>query len=134
MIRRILVPLDGTDLAEAALPVAAALCVKLGAEVVLVHLLEKRAPRAVHGRPHLATAGAAEAYLNQIAARRFPKQLKGEGHVHSERGVDGGAALTEHAGAACDVMAAATSTPLSECTCSSTFSCFGTRRAAIWFR
>ena len=70
MIRRILVPLDGTDLAEAALPVAAALCVKLGAEVVLVHLLEKRAPRAVHGRPHLATAGAAEAYLNQIAARR----------------------------------------------------------------
>lgn len=100
MIRRILVPLDGTDLAEAALPVAAALCVKLGAEVVLVHLLEKRAPRAVHGRPHLATAGAAEAYLNQIAARRFPKQLKVEVHVHSERVVDVAAAITEHAGQA----------------------------------
>ena len=97
MIRRILVPLDGTDLAEAALPVAAALCAKLGAEVVLVHLLEKRAPRAVHGRPHLATADAAEAYLNEVAARRFPRRLKVEVHVHSEGVVDVARSITAHA-------------------------------------
>jgi nucleotide-binding universal stress UspA family protein len=97
VIRRILVPLDGTDLAEAALPVAAALCAKLGAEVVLVHLLEKRAPRAVHGRPHLATAGAAEAYLNEVAARRFPRRLKVEVHVHSEGVVDVARSITAHA-------------------------------------
>ena len=97
MIRRILVPLDGTDLAEAALPAAAALCAKLGAAVVLVHLLEKRAPRAVHGRPHLATAGEAEAYLNEVAARRFPTQLKVEVHVHSEGVVDVARSITAHA-------------------------------------
>jgi nucleotide-binding universal stress UspA family protein len=97
MIRRILVPLDGTDLAEAALPAAAALCAKLGAAVVLVHLLEKRAPRAVHGRPHLATAGAARAYLRKVAARRFPRQLKVEVHVHSEGVVDVARSITAHA-------------------------------------
>jgi len=97
MIRRILVPLDGTDLAEAALPAAAALCAKLSAAVVLVHLLEKRAPRAVHGRPHLATAGAAETYLNEVAARRFPEQLKVEVHVHSEGVVDVAASITAYA-------------------------------------
>ena len=97
MIRRILVPLDGTDLAEAALPAASALCAQLGAAVVLVHLLEKRAPRAVHGRPHLATAGAAETYLNEVAARRFPRQLKVEVHVHSEGVVDVAASITAHA-------------------------------------
>ncbi len=97
MIRRILVPLDGTDLAEAALPAAAALAARLGATVGLVHLLEKRAPRAVHGRPHLATAGAAETYLNEVAARRFPRQLKVEVHVHSEGVVDVAASITAHA-------------------------------------
>jgi nucleotide-binding universal stress UspA family protein len=97
MIRRILVPLDGTDLAEAALPAAAALAGRLTASVSLVHLLEKRAPRAVHGRPHLATADAAEAYLREIAARRFPVPAQVEVHVHSEGVVNVAASITAHA-------------------------------------
>jgi nucleotide-binding universal stress UspA family protein len=97
VIRRILVPLDGTDLAEAALPVAAALATRLEATVGLVHLLEKRAPRAVHGRPHLMAPGEAETYLDDVAARRFPKQLKVKVHVHSEGVLDVAASITAHA-------------------------------------
>ena len=97
MIRNILVPLDGTDLAEAALPAAAALAARLGAKVGLVHLLEKRAPRAVHGRPHLASAGAAEAYLKEVAARAFPPKAKVEVHVHREGVANVARSITAHA-------------------------------------
>ncbi len=97
MIRRILVPLDGTDLAEAALPAAAALAARLGATVGLVHLLEKRAPRAVHGRPHLAEPRAAEAYLRRTAARYFPPAVRVQVHVHPEGVVDVAASITAHA-------------------------------------
>ena len=97
MIRRILVPLDGTDLAEAALPAAAALAARLAATVGLVHLLEKRAPRAVHGRPHLADPRAAEAYLNRAAARYFPPGLRVRTHVHPEEVASVARSITEHA-------------------------------------
>jgi nucleotide-binding universal stress UspA family protein len=97
VIRRILVPLDGTDLAEVALPAAAALAGRLGATVSLVHLLEKRAPRSVHGRPHLAAAGDAEAYLAGVAARGFPPGVKVETHVHAEGVGSVARSITEHA-------------------------------------
>ena len=47
----ILVPLDGSPLAEAALPPAVALAGKLGARVTLLHVLEADAPATV--RPFL---------------------------------------------------------------------------------
>ncbi len=97
MIRRILVPLDGTDLAEAALPAAAALAGRLAAWVSLVHLLEKRPPRAVHGRPHLATVGEAETYLREAATRFFPPEVRVAVHVHSEGVVDVARSITAHA-------------------------------------
>lgn len=97
MIRRILIPLDGTDLAEAALPVAAALAARLEAVVGLVHLLEKRAPRAVHGRPHLAAAGEAERYLAGAAARAIPAGVPVETHVHPGSVADVAGSITAHA-------------------------------------
>jgi nucleotide-binding universal stress UspA family protein len=96
-MRRILVPLDGTDLAEAALPAAAALAGRLQASVSLVHLLEKRAPRAVHGRPHLAGVGEAEAYLRGAAARFFPPQARVAVHVHPEEVASVARSITAHA-------------------------------------
>jgi nucleotide-binding universal stress UspA family protein len=97
MIRRILVPLDGSDLAEAALPAAASLAERLRAVVALVHVLEKRAPRTIHGRPHLAASQPAETYLARVASSRFPAGLRVEIHVHPEEVADVARSITEHA-------------------------------------
>jgi nucleotide-binding universal stress UspA family protein len=51
----IVVPLDGSKLAEAALPVASVLAEKLGAKVTLLHAIEKGAPEEIHGQRHLRT-------------------------------------------------------------------------------
>ena len=48
MLNQVLVPLDGSRLAEAALSPAAYLAQKLGAEVMLVHIIERDAPQAIH--------------------------------------------------------------------------------------
>ena len=97
MIRRILVPLDGSDLAEAALPAAAVLAERLRASVGLVHVLERHAPRTVHGRPHLGASEPAEAYLKRIAASRFPSSVRVRTHVHPEEVDDVARSISEHA-------------------------------------
>ncbi len=48
MFRHILVPFDGSRLAESALDTAGWLAGKLGAQLTLVHLIEKNAPSKVH--------------------------------------------------------------------------------------
>jgi nucleotide-binding universal stress UspA family protein len=81
-VERLLVPLDGSQLAEAALPIAARLAEACGAAIVLLHVIEKDAPSSIHGEHHLVNRADAEAYLTQLA-----RQLAGEGrpveiHVH----------------------------------------------------
>src|SRR6185437_4258707 len=68
-IRRILVPLDGSRLAEAVLPAAASLAKALRACVLLLHVLERDPPRSVHGEPHLTSASEANEYLDGVASR-----------------------------------------------------------------
>src|SRR5919202_2263342 len=68
-IKHLLVPLDGSRLAEAALPAATMLAERLGARVTLLHVMERHAPATVHGERHLTRAGEAEAYLNGVASR-----------------------------------------------------------------
>lgn len=65
--RRFLVALDGSRLAEAILPVAAGIALRCGGELVLFHVLEPAPPPTVHREPHLATADAAERYLESLA-------------------------------------------------------------------
>ncbi len=64
MFARLLVPLDGSRLAESALPAAAALAGRLGARVVLLHVLETGPPPTVHGDRHVRTDTEARAYLD----------------------------------------------------------------------
>jgi nucleotide-binding universal stress UspA family protein len=45
MFKHILLPLDGSQLAESAVPVVAYLAEKLKAQVTLFHVIEKKAPR-----------------------------------------------------------------------------------------
>ncbi len=84
MFRHVLVPLDGSRLAEAVLPVTAAFARALGAKVTLLHVVEPAAPATVHGDVHLTQAAEAETYLRGVAG-----WMAAQG-VHAERLVDQG--------------------------------------------
>jgi nucleotide-binding universal stress UspA family protein len=85
MVRHILVPLDGSVLAEAALPAAAAMAEAFQARVTLFHVLEEWAPDSVHGHSHLTDGDRAEAYLAGIARRPSLAGREVELHVHRSR-------------------------------------------------
>jgi nucleotide-binding universal stress UspA family protein len=98
MFTHLLVPLDGSGLAEAALPPAAALAQALGASVTLLHVIERHAPQAVHGERHLTDAAEAQAYLDAVAARAFPPGVRVERHVHADEVGDVARSVVEHSG------------------------------------
>jgi nucleotide-binding universal stress UspA family protein len=97
MFKHLLVPLDGSRLAEAALPAAASLSEKLDARVTLVHVIERRAPQEIHGERHLSDPGEAWAYLSQVADRAFPPGARVEEHVHTAEVSDVARSIVEHA-------------------------------------
>jgi nucleotide-binding universal stress UspA family protein len=97
MFKHLLVPLDGSLLAETALPAAAFLSQKLTASVTLIHLIEHNAPPAVHGERHLTNPTEAQAYLEQVARRDFPPAWPVERHVHTTEVSDVARSLAEHA-------------------------------------
>jgi len=97
MFKHILVPIDGSLLAEAALPAAAFLAEKLHARVTLMHVVEKNAPDEVHGQPHLKHPQDAERYLQEIAQRAFPKNTRVDCHVHTNEVDDVAGSIVEHA-------------------------------------
>jgi nucleotide-binding universal stress UspA family protein len=82
MTKHILVPLDGSTLAEASIPVAAYMAGILAARVSLIHIIERSAPESVHGETHLSSPEEAEAYLAGIATRGFPGVAGVGWHVH----------------------------------------------------
>lgn len=83
MFKHIFVPLDGSTLAETALPAAAFFARCFGAQVSLVHLMEKGRPRTVHEQPHLHDEKEAAAYLAGTASS-FPSGIHVDCHVHTE--------------------------------------------------
>lgn len=82
MFRHLLIPLDGSKMAEAALPAAAFLAEKLASRVTLMHVVERNAPSEVHGQPHLKNARDASAYLSELSQRAFAKGVAVDFHVH----------------------------------------------------
>jgi len=97
MFRHILVPLDGSGLAEAALPAAAFIAERMGARVTLLHVLEKAPPEEVHGQPHLRDEAGASAYLAEVAGRAFPPEVRVDVHVHGTPAGDVARSIVEHA-------------------------------------
>ena len=97
MFKHILVPLDGSKLAEAALPAAASLAQTLNAPVTLFHIMEKHAPQEIHKDRHLTRADEAQAYLEEVAKRAFPPKVKVERHVHTAAVNDVPGSIVEHA-------------------------------------
>jgi nucleotide-binding universal stress UspA family protein len=96
MFTHILVPLDGSSLAEAALPAAAFLAGKLGARVTLFHVVERHAPSEVHGQTHLKTAQDAAAYLENLSIRGFPQGVPVDCHVHEGQSDDVAGSIVAH--------------------------------------
>ena len=97
MFKRLIIPLDGSRLAEAILPTAVHLAQKLHAGVTLVHVIERNAPKQVHGETHLSEAGEAQSYLEGVRSRCFPPELPVEMHVHTTAIEDVAASIVEHA-------------------------------------
>jgi nucleotide-binding universal stress UspA family protein len=96
-IGHILVPLDGSRLAESAVAPAITVAAQLGARVTLLHILERGAPPHVHGDRHLTNAGEAETYLNEIASRFANASVPVELHTHGNPEGDVAASIATHA-------------------------------------
>jgi nucleotide-binding universal stress UspA family protein len=96
-VDRVLVPLDGSRLAEAVLPAAASVAQTLQASLLLLHVLERDAPESVHGEPHLTGAGEARRYLERHAAGLRDDGIDVEVHVHERPVADVAGALDQHA-------------------------------------
>jgi nucleotide-binding universal stress UspA family protein len=96
VFKHLLVPLDGSRLAESVLPAVASLAETCGAWVTLVHVIEKKAPPEVHGEPHLQDPEAAERYLAEIAGRSLPHVQRIERHVHTGEVRDIAAGIVQH--------------------------------------
>jgi nucleotide-binding universal stress UspA family protein len=96
MFKHLLVPLDGSAPAEAALPAAAFLAARGGGRVTLLHIIERDAPATVHGARHLRRRDEAEAYLAEIRRRAFPPDAAVTCHVHEAACADVARGIVEH--------------------------------------
>jgi nucleotide-binding universal stress UspA family protein len=97
MFEQMLVPLDGSKLAEVSLLVASMLSRKLGASAILIHIIEQDAPQEIHGDRHLTNVDEALRYLKQIAEKYFSSD-KVSTHVHLEKVQDVARSIVDHTG------------------------------------
>jgi nucleotide-binding universal stress UspA family protein len=98
MFKHLLVPLDGSRMAESALPAARYLASTLKASVTLVHIIERDAPQAVHGDRHLTRPDEAYSYLKNVAQSAFSDDLCVEQHVHTNQIADMARGILDHVG------------------------------------
>ena len=96
-MKRLLVPLDGSRLAEVVLPVAASLAAHLQAKLTLLTVMERGAPATVHGERHITGAAEAEAYLREVAERCAAPGVAIEWHVHPNEEGDVAKSIIDHA-------------------------------------
>lgn len=96
MFKHLLIPLDGSRLAEAALPAALYFAKAFGSRVTLLHAIESGAPEEIHGERHLTNPEEARRYLDEIAARAFPPEMQVERHVHSNEVRNVALSIAEH--------------------------------------
>jgi nucleotide-binding universal stress UspA family protein len=96
MFKNLLVPLDGSRLAESILPVVAYLAKKIKGTVTLVHVIEQNPPREVHGQVHLQNPAQANQYLQEIAQKSFSSDIPVEYHVHTSEVTRVSQSIAEH--------------------------------------
>ena len=97
MFTSLLVPLDGSQLAESVLPIVKTLAERLHCTVKLIHVIEKRPPSTIHGDTHLQNVPGAERYLATVADVLSGWGLAVSTHVHSAPQGDIPGCIAEHA-------------------------------------
>jgi nucleotide-binding universal stress UspA family protein len=97
MFKHILVPLDGSRLAEDILAPVESLAARFGSRVTLLHVVERDPPERVHGEPHLTTKTESENYLDGVARHMIASEIEVDVHVHERSVADVAAALDAHA-------------------------------------
>jgi len=96
MASHLLVPLDGSHLAEAALPVAETLARLLPARITLLHILEENPAELIHGEKHLTGADEAGDYLAELRQHILPEDLDVALHVHTIAASDVAEGIVAH--------------------------------------
>jgi len=97
MFQHLLVPLDGSHLAEASLSAARTLALKLGARITLLHVLERNPPEQIHGERHITSLPEAEHYLNDLVDGLRHAGLAAEAHAHEVPEGDVARSISHHA-------------------------------------
>ncbi len=95
--RTFLVPLDGSQLAEAVLPAVERMAGRFQAAVTLLHVLEQQPPATIHGERHLTDSAEAEIYLGVVAERLRAAGIAVTTHVHDAREGDVARSIVDHA-------------------------------------
>ncbi|KPV54409.1 hypothetical protein SE17_03925 [Kouleothrix aurantiaca] len=95
--RSLLVPLDGSQLAEAVLPAVERMAARFHGAVTLLHVLEQAAPATIHGERHLSDSAEAESYLGVVAERLRAAGIAVTAHVHGAREGDVARSIVDHA-------------------------------------
>ncbi len=93
--KNILVPLDGSKLAETVLPLAALLATQNKARLILFHAIEQNPPDKVHGDRHLVDQPEASAYLRQLGEALGP-DVTVDIHLHSSAETDVARSIVDH--------------------------------------
>jgi nucleotide-binding universal stress UspA family protein len=97
MYKHLLVPLDGSRLAEIVLPTVNLMAAKLGARITLFHVLEKNVTATVHGQKHHTREDEALAYLKDVASQSIQPGIQVDCHVHTNPADNVALSLVEHA-------------------------------------
>jgi nucleotide-binding universal stress UspA family protein len=92
----LLVPLDGSGLAEVVLPLVRRLALAWQAKVILLHVIERGSPTEVHGDRHLSEVAEAEEYLSGIAERLRVDGIEVEVHAHPSPEGDVARSIVQH--------------------------------------
>jgi nucleotide-binding universal stress UspA family protein len=97
MFKNILVPLDGSKLAESGLKAAVTFAKRVGAPITLLHIIEKDAPQEIHHSDHHIT-GKEEAvsYLDGIVKQESKNGIIFSTHVHTTEVKDVAASIIHH--------------------------------------
>lgn len=97
MYKRILVPLDGSTLAETVLPMAGEVARYFNATLIFLNILEKEGSGTIHGQHHLSTTGEACDYLEKLAVQFRSQGFEVETEAHEARETDVARSISEHA-------------------------------------
>jgi nucleotide-binding universal stress UspA family protein len=96
MFKHILIPLDGSKMAESVMPIALFLSENCKSQITLIHIIERHAPTKIHSDRHIRFPEEALTYLENVKTH-FPDRLNVDYHVHTTEVGHVAPSLVDHA-------------------------------------